>query len=560
MAQYTYNEFEDFARRAGLYDQFSPYDLELAQANPDLGVALVNAKNDWNTATSDAARSAANQRAEAIRSNAYNTAGITSYTGGSWGAEYNPITNGSAYNPTFNGNPTGSMLPQSSAGTGSSFTPQTAQVNSQWSASNMSAYQPATITPSTPAPDFGTAPQYNSPYTSQIEGTLGNLNAYPEYTYQPFTSRYDDRIQTALDEAYNRDPFSYDYATDPVYQAYAKQYRREGERSMQNTLAQQAARTGGVASTAGVAAAQQANNYYNAQLADRIPQLYADAYNRYLSDYEMSRNKLTDLMALDNTDYDRYDTDRKFGFNVYQDRYNQMYDYYKALLNQDENAFRQAEAVRDQFNTDANRSLDVWSETNRNQQWADEMARQAANDAWNAQMDLYGFGYDQEADAYNRMRDEEEAAWERAYKERLMELQYGGGSGGGSRSGGGGSSSSGSGNGGIIDGGGVIDPYAGLTNEEKAAIMAYNSSLWAPYSGTNNPESDTIPVYADSTSNNIYDNFSQADLAQLIDQGVVRGMYTSDGRFRYIYVGDIRDGLSRLNAAAAHARARNLTD
>lgn len=425
MAQYTYNEFEDFARRAGLYDQFSPYDLELAQANPDLGVALVNAKNDWNTATSDAARSAANQRAEAIRSNAYNTAGITSYTGGSWGAEYNPITNGSAYNPTFNGNPTGSMLPQSSAGTGSSFTPQTAQVNSQWSASNMSAYQPATITPSTPAPDFGTAPQYNSPYTSQIEGALGNLNSYPEYTYQPFTSRYDDRIQTALDEAYNRDPFSYDYATDPVYQAYAKQYRREGDRALQNTLAQQAARTGGVASTAGIAAAQQANNYYNAQLADKIPQLYADAYNRYLSDYEMSRNKLTDLMALDNTDYDRYNTDRKFGFDVYQDRYNQMYDYYNALLNQDENAFRQAEAVRDQYNTDANRSLDVWSETNRNQQWADEMARQAANDAWNAQMDLYGFGYDQDVDAYNRALDAEESEWDRRYKLAMAAAQYG---------------------------------------------------------------------------------------------------------------------------------------
>lgn len=413
----------------------------------------------------------------------------------------------------------------------------------------MSAYQPVTITPSTPAPDFGTAPQYDSAYRPQIDSTLARLDAYPEYTYAPFSSRYDDRIQTALDEAYNRDPFSYDYATDPVYQAYAKQYRREGDRALQNTLAQQAARTGGVASTAGIAAAQQANNYYNAQLADRIPQLYADAYNRYLSDYEMSRNKLTDLMRLDDTDYDRYDTDRKFGFDVYQDRYNQLYDYYNALQNQDENAFRQSEAVRDQFNTDANRALDVWSETNRNQQWADEMARQAANDAWNAQMDLYGFGYDQDVDAYNRARDEEEAAWERAYKERLMELQYGGGRGG--SSGGGGSSYSGGDS-------GTYDPYAGLTEQEKQSILDDNARLWSPYIGRTNPETDSIPVYMTSTGNDIYDNFTQAELARLIDEGVVQGMYTGDGRFRYIYTGDIKKNLEpALNANAARRRANN---
>ena len=128
MAQFTYEQFEDAARRSNLYNQFSPYDLELARANPDVGMGLLSAKNDWNQATDDAARSAANARAESLRSNAYNSAGITSYTGGTWGNEYNPFGNGSAYNPTFNGNPTGSMLPQSSAGTGSSFTPQTAQV------------------------------------------------------------------------------------------------------------------------------------------------------------------------------------------------------------------------------------------------------------------------------------------------------------------------------------------------------------------------------------------------------------------------------------------------
>ena len=93
---YTYNQFLDAANSSGLYNKFSAYDLELAQANPDIGMGLLSAKQDWeraNTAGDSAAKAAANARAEALRSNAYNTAGITSYTGGSWGNEYNPIAN-----------------------------------------------------------------------------------------------------------------------------------------------------------------------------------------------------------------------------------------------------------------------------------------------------------------------------------------------------------------------------------------------------------------------------------------------------------------------------------
>lgn len=165
----TYDEFLNAARNANLYDQFSAYDLQLAQANPDIGFGLLQAKNDWRQSADEAGRSAANQRAEALRSNAYNTAGITSYTGGSWGMEYNPI---------YNGNPTGSMVPQTSGNTGtaSSFTPSTAtpQVNSNWDAANLPAHP--TFTPSYVEPfdtsAYGSAPTYTSQYTPQINDAL----------------------------------------------------------------------------------------------------------------------------------------------------------------------------------------------------------------------------------------------------------------------------------------------------------------------------------------------------------------------------------------------------
>ena len=60
MASYTYDDFVRAANNAGLYNQFSAYDLNLAQANPDIGMGLLSAKQQWNSATDDAGRAAAN--------------------------------------------------------------------------------------------------------------------------------------------------------------------------------------------------------------------------------------------------------------------------------------------------------------------------------------------------------------------------------------------------------------------------------------------------------------------------------------------------------------------
>lgn len=72
--------------------------------------------------------------------------------------------------------------------------------------------------------------------------------------------------------------FYYDYENDPVWQAYKKEYLREGDRAPAQTLGQTAAMTGGIPSSYAQTAAQQANNYYAGKLADKIPELYSDAF------------------------------------------------------------------------------------------------------------------------------------------------------------------------------------------------------------------------------------------------------------------------------------------
>lgn len=84
-------------------------------------------------------------------------------------------------------------------------------------------------------------------------------------------------------------PFEYDAASDPVYSQYRKQFLREGKRAVEDTMGTAAAMTGGIPSSHAVTAAGQAGNYYNAQLTDKIPELYQQAYNRYLNEFTMQQ-------------------------------------------------------------------------------------------------------------------------------------------------------------------------------------------------------------------------------------------------------------------------------
>ena len=101
-------------------------------------------------------------------------------------------------------------------------------------------------------------------------------------------------------------PFSYDAASDPAYQAYKKQYAREGARSAENTLGQYAAMTGGVPSTAAVTAAQQAGDYYAAQMSDKLPELYDLAYAMYKGEGERLYKQLAALRNAGSDELERY--------------------------------------------------------------------------------------------------------------------------------------------------------------------------------------------------------------------------------------------------------------
>ena len=148
-----------------------------------------------------------------------------------------------------------------------------------------------------------------------------------EYEAAPtYESRYDDTIQDLIAGLLDRPDFSYDPATDPLYQNYRKQYTREGQRATADALGTAAAASGGIPSSYANAAANQASNYYAAQLTDKIPDLYQLAYNQYLNDYNMDLSNLGVVQGAEQSDYDKYlnqlnqyNTDRNFSYGQFLD-------------------------------------------------------------------------------------------------------------------------------------------------------------------------------------------------------------------------------------------------
>lgn len=128
------------------------------------------------------------------------------------------------------------------------------------------------------------------------------------------------KISAKLDALLNRTPFSYDAASDPLYQQYRKQYTREADRSAEDVLGKAAVMTGGMPSTAAVAASQQASDYQMSQMTDKIPELQQLAYSMYQDGLNADRADLNTLIGLEDNNYNRWLADRNYLYQLARDQ------------------------------------------------------------------------------------------------------------------------------------------------------------------------------------------------------------------------------------------------
>lgn len=264
-----------------------------------------------------------------------------------------------------------------------------------------------------------------------------------EWEYGPAPQWENTEYQRQRDEALRRAQnlrFSYDPESDPVWQAYQKQYRREGQRAMQDTMAEAAMRTGGLANSYAVSAAAQAGNYYAAELSDRLPQLYNDAYQRYLAEFQRQLGISDQYAGFDQTEYGRYadqlgqwNKDRSFDYGLYRDRvgdarYADELAYDRAWNEENRDYSRSYQAHRDAI-----------SDQRYDQQWAQQLREYADQQNWKAtewQQYLREYGdkmsqqerewaYQQYRDAVGDQQYADQQAWnERKYADALAQQDW----------------------------------------------------------------------------------------------------------------------------------------
>ena len=282
---------------------------------------------------------------------------------------------------------------------------------------------------------------YESPYADQIRTELEKILGYGDYS-SPYAKEISDLV-TAIT---GRDPFSYDLETDPSWQAYKKQYTREGRRASEDALAQAAAMTGGVPSSYANTAAQQAGNYYMTQMTDKIPELYQLAYGRYADEGNRMLNNLSAIRGLDQDAYGRYaDTYNRYANNLgilqgldateygrYGDKFNRTLtglDAVRALENDQYNRYR--DTVGD-WENDRNFGYNRWRDEvgdwrdNRNfdyDRWRDEVGdwRNDRDTDYNRYLDALDQWYNDRA--YDDSRADTE--YERKWNEAITAAKYG---------------------------------------------------------------------------------------------------------------------------------------
>jgi hypothetical protein len=381
--------------------------------------ALAAAGAKWNAATSQAEKDAAHAEAEAIRAK-YN------YSGGTDGSQYIPISNTGTKSASGNNQYSGvtadtPMLLSSGGG----YTPIDNSGNNYASMAGMSDLHQAALeaagksyNDAVARGDYAAAEDAHK-QAEQIRALYGYSGGTDgsqylptqQFNYAPaptYSDPYSKRIDKMLNDILNREDFSYDASTDPLYAQYKEQYTREGQRAMKDTMGQVSARTGGLASSYAASAAAQQNNYYMQQLSDKIPELYQMAYQMYLDDIDLQVQDLGLLKDASSTAYNRYrDTmadwrdDRDFAYGMYRDdiaddRYK---DEWQHQLAQDalaqENWMKEFLEKQTQWDESLQLDRDKFDESKT--QWDESLA-----------LDRDKFGYQKEQDALTQKNWEKE--------------------------------------------------------------------------------------------------------------------------------------------------------
>lgn len=230
--------------------------------------------------------------------------------------------------PTAGSSGSNKTTGSTNAGTGTAKTTGAAKTNGSANAGTQKANA------GTQKADTGTAKET---FTTPAGNTYDSFT-YDDFTYDPFAASdtlnqawdtlgqmqgnapgawndpYKDKYMGYLNQYENRDPFSYDFNSDALYQQYKDQYIQQGQMAMMDTMGQAAAMTGGYGNSYAQTVGQQAYNQYLGQLNEIMPELYDRAYGIYQQEGQEMLDMYNAYLGLSQNEYNQYlgDVDRYY--------------------------------------------------------------------------------------------------------------------------------------------------------------------------------------------------------------------------------------------------------
>ena len=209
---------------------------------------------------------------------------------------------------------------------------------------------------------------------------------------------YSDEVQAMMDKIVNRDKFSYDVDSDPLFQQALASAMNSGKQAMQDTIGQASALTGGYGSTYATTAGNQAYNAFIEDAYNNLPQYYQMAMEAYQMEGDEMYRQLGMYNDADAKEYERmvtaYDATYQHRNQLYNEAYGQFrdsksdafasanlqlnehgqrvndaYNYYSAVSNEANTMYDRAySSWQDQVNTALQmaqlENSDYWSQTN----------------------------------------------------------------------------------------------------------------------------------------------------------------------------------------------------
>lgn len=247
----------------------------------------------------------------------------------------------------------------------------------------------------------------------EVQQAQDRLEAHMAQKPGAYVSGYQEKIDGMLDRILNRDGFSYDFSTDPMYQTYRQQYTHQGRLAMQDSMAQAAGLTGGYGSSYGIAAGSQAYQGWMNRLNERVPELYQVALDRYDREGKSMQTMLEQMMGLEKADRQQYesqmdqyyqglkqyadlaDSAYQKDYGAYQDLLDSLVDLRDYYAKQDQQAFQRKQ-------DELAHALAVEKLAQSARQWEEKRADD--REKWQAQL-----GYKQSALAYRKEKDQAKA-------------------------------------------------------------------------------------------------------------------------------------------------------